>query len=46
MPSVNLEGSSDAVVEYRDGRIVKVCAVCRKELDRATGACPDAASHA
>ncbi len=45
MPAVNVEGQSDAVVEMRNGRIVKVCGVCRTELDRATGACPNAASH-
>lgn len=45
MPAIGIEGESDAIVEFRDGRIVKVCGVCRSELDRATGACPNPAGH-
>lgn len=40
LPSVNVEGTSDAVVAFRNGRIVKVCGQCGTELDRATGRCP------
>lgn len=40
LPSVSVEGRSEAVVEVRDGKIVKVCSACREVLDRATGACP------
>lgn len=40
LPSISVEGKSEAVVEIRNGRIVKVCGVCRSELDRASGLCP------
>lgn len=40
LPSIEVQGTSDAVVEVRNGRIVKVCGVCRAELDRASGRCP------
>lgn len=46
LPSISVSGTSDAIVEERDGRIVRVCGVCRRELDRVTGICPDAAAHA
>jgi hypothetical protein len=40
LPSISLEGRSEAKVEVRDGKIVKVCGTCGSVLDRATGACP------
>jgi hypothetical protein len=40
LPSITLEGRSEAKVEVRDGKIVKVCGDCGNVLDRATGACP------
>jgi len=40
LPSITLEGRSEAKVEVRDGKIVKVCGTCGTILDRATGACP------
>ncbi len=40
LPSISLEGRSEAVVEVRDGKIVKVCGACGEVLDRASGACP------
>ena len=40
LPSISLEGRSEAKVEVRDGKIVKVCGDCGSILDRATGACP------
>lgn len=40
LPSITLEGRSEAKVEVRDGKIVKVCGMCGNVLDRATGACP------
>lgn len=45
LPSVNIEGASDSVFEMREGRLVKVCGVCRTEMDRVTGTCPQAATH-
>ena len=44
LPSISIEGTSQAVVEVRNGRIVKVCGMCKAELDRATARCP--AGHA
>lgn len=40
LPSVTLEGTSEAKVEVRDGKIVKVCGACGSILDRASGLCP------
>lgn len=40
LPSITLEGRSEAKVEVRDGKIVKVCGACGTILDRVTGACP------
>lgn len=40
LPSITLDGRSEAKVEVRDGKIVKVCGDCASILDRATGACP------
>lgn len=40
LPSISLEGRSEAKVEVRDGKIVKVCGACGSILDRATGRCP------
>ena len=40
LPSVTVEGRSEAKVEVRDGKIVKVCGDCSAILDRATGRCP------
>jgi len=41
LPSITVDGSSQAKVEVRDGKIVKVCGACATILDRATGACPN-----
>lgn len=41
LPSITVEGRSEAKVEVRDGKIVKVCGACAAILDRATGACPN-----
>lgn len=41
LPSISLEGSSEAKVEVRDGKIVKVCGACATVLDRGTGRCPN-----
>lgn len=40
LPSITVDGRSEAKVEVRDGKIVKVCGTCASILDRATGACP------
>ena len=40
LPSVSLEGVSEAKVAVRDGKIVKVCGACDSILDRQTGSCP------
>lgn len=40
LPSISVEGRSEAKVEVRDGKIVKVCGSCGNVLDRATGLCP------
>jgi hypothetical protein len=40
LPSISIEGRSEAKVEVRDGKIVKVCGACGEILDRATGSCP------
>lgn len=42
LPSITVDGQSEAKVEVRDGKIVKVCGACGSVLDRATGACPTA----
>jgi hypothetical protein len=41
LPSISVEGRSEAKVEVREGKIVKVCAACSTILDRATGRCPN-----
>lgn len=41
LPSISIEGSSSAVFEVVNGRLVKVCGTCRAELDRVSGACPN-----
>lgn len=41
LPSISVEGISEAKVEVRDGKIVKVCGACSTILDRATGRCPN-----
>lgn len=45
LPSISIEGTSEAVFDVRNGRLVKVCGVCRSELDRVSGMCPNSGSH-
>ncbi len=45
LPSIEITGTSEAVFETREGRLVKVCAVCKTELDRASAMCPNQAAH-
>ncbi|HVL49855.1 MAG TPA: hypothetical protein VM889_14965 [Candidatus Thermoplasmatota archaeon] len=40
LPSISIEGQSNATTVFRDGRIVKVCPTCASDLDRASGRCP------
>ena len=37
LPSISIEGQSNATTVFRDGRIVKVCPTCASDLDRASG---------
>lgn len=41
LPSITVDGSSQAKVEVRDGKIVKVCGACATILDRTSGTCPN-----
>ena len=41
LPSITVEGRSEARVEVRDGKIVKVCGACASILDRTSGLCPN-----
>lgn len=41
LPSITVDGSSQAKVEVRDGKIVKVCGACATILDRTSGQCPN-----
>ncbi|HET6405644.1 MAG TPA: hypothetical protein VFH78_13455 [Candidatus Thermoplasmatota archaeon] len=41
LPSITVDGFSEAKVEVRDGKIVKVCGACATILDRTSGRCPN-----